>query len=399
MIPNKNQPKNIYKIASFEEIQIKVPWGHISAKKFPRLKELSKSTCSSDEDQTHQADPQPFDKSLPVLCFHGWLDNAGTFDRLIPLIQDVHPDLEFYSFDWPGHGKSSNRPDSIYTNSSIYISDIARIVNYMNLDKTGFNGMGHSMGGNALCAYACVFPNKIRNLVRIESEGYEPINRNVSGFAEDLESGYMNKFLKRAIETQIAYDNSFKSRPTNEYTFEEAKSRLMKGSNFGGYQVGSSVDEDHIHIMLERGLRPGEIDKNKFCFTRDVKLILPSFPFFTVEIGHNLLKNGYKHNTHNELQIQANYNCWYDMTINKNPKIYEDFYKNFDQISLYSQNRNYHLVCAEGNHHLHLNHPEVFIEKLNAWIGNTRDRSFAIDGLVLRDLRTSKELKDKCGLA
>ena len=76
-------------------LKVPVPWGHIAAKKFDRLEPVSRNPSTG------------VDKSLPFLCFHGWLDNANTHDRLIPLIQEKHPQLEFYSFDWPGHGKSS----------------------------------------------------------------------------------------------------------------------------------------------------------------------------------------------------------------------------------------------------------------------------------------------------
>ena len=37
--------------------------------------------------------------SLPFLAFHGWLDNAATFDYLAPLL----PELRIISLDLPGH--------------------------------------------------------------------------------------------------------------------------------------------------------------------------------------------------------------------------------------------------------------------------------------------------------
>ena len=44
------------------ELKLAVPWGHIAAKAWG----------------SHQ--------SPPVLCLHGWLDNANSFDRIIPLL-------------------------------------------------------------------------------------------------------------------------------------------------------------------------------------------------------------------------------------------------------------------------------------------------------------------------
>jgi pimeloyl-ACP methyl ester carboxylesterase len=38
----------------------------------------------------------------PILCLHGWLDNAGTFDRLIPLLPR---EFSYLAIDFPGELK------------------------------------------------------------------------------------------------------------------------------------------------------------------------------------------------------------------------------------------------------------------------------------------------------
>lgn len=67
----------------WEEVQIDVPWGVIAGKWY------------GDREQQ------------PVLAIHGWQDNAGTFDRLLPLLPQCIPIL---AIDLPGHGLSSHYP-------------------------------------------------------------------------------------------------------------------------------------------------------------------------------------------------------------------------------------------------------------------------------------------------
>lgn len=67
----------------WKEVEIDVPWGVIAGKWYG--------------DQSEQ----------PVLAIHGWQDNAGTFDRLLPLLPATIPIL---AIDLPGHGHSTPYP-------------------------------------------------------------------------------------------------------------------------------------------------------------------------------------------------------------------------------------------------------------------------------------------------
>ena len=49
----------------------------------------------------------------PVFAIHGWLDNAGTFDALIPLLPK---DLRVVAVEMPGHGLSDPFPPDIAYN-------------------------------------------------------------------------------------------------------------------------------------------------------------------------------------------------------------------------------------------------------------------------------------------
>ena len=66
------------------ELQISTPYGHLAFKEWGNSKASNK-----------------------ILCLHGWLDNSGSFDPLIPLLLDSRELYENYhilAWDEPGIG-------------------------------------------------------------------------------------------------------------------------------------------------------------------------------------------------------------------------------------------------------------------------------------------------------
>ena len=56
----------------------------------------------------------------------GWLDNAGSFDGLIPLLSLPSPHV--VAIDLPGHGLSSHRPPGTNAVFLNYLTDVRRVV-------------------------------------------------------------------------------------------------------------------------------------------------------------------------------------------------------------------------------------------------------------------------------
>ncbi|KAM6213852.1 LOW QUALITY PROTEIN: serine hydrolase-like protein 2 [Sarcoramphus papa] len=103
----------------FSELKFPVPWGHVAAKAWGPL------------------------EGHPVLCLHGWLDNANTFDKLIPLLPR---DYYYVAMDFSGHGLSSHRPAGSPYHFLDYVSDVRRVAAALQWRR--FTLMGHSMGGS-----------------------------------------------------------------------------------------------------------------------------------------------------------------------------------------------------------------------------------------------------------
>lgn len=101
----------------------------------------------------------------PVLCLHGWLDNAASF---IPLMQQL-PDTPMLAIDWPGHGHSQHLGTDSHYHFVDYVGDLFELINSQGWDRIHL--LGHSMGGLIASVFAGTFPDKVRSLMMIEACG------------------------------------------------------------------------------------------------------------------------------------------------------------------------------------------------------------------------------------
>lgn len=99
---------------------------------------------------------------VPVLALHGWLDNAGTFDLLAPLLPGAH----VVALDLAGHGFSANRSaDSAY-NIWQDAADLLEVADALGWKR--FNLLGHSRGAAIAALFAGTFPERAERVVLVE---------------------------------------------------------------------------------------------------------------------------------------------------------------------------------------------------------------------------------------
>lgn len=116
--------------------------------------------------------------STPVIALHGWLDNANTFDRMLPHMDNFH----VIALDLAGHGRSDFRSaDSGY---EIWhdISDIMTVADEMGWDR--FALLGHSRGAIISGLVAGTYPERISHAVLID--GFIPMPADAGGTAKHL---------------------------------------------------------------------------------------------------------------------------------------------------------------------------------------------------------------------
>lgn len=95
---------------------------------------------------------------------HGWQDNAGTFDPLIPLLS---PDFSYLSIDLPGHGLSSQLPHGMQYTVINCIHVLNYIRNHYKWNKLSI--CAHSAGAFVSTLYASLYPDHCDLLIAIDA--------------------------------------------------------------------------------------------------------------------------------------------------------------------------------------------------------------------------------------
>ncbi|MEO8746035.1 MAG: alpha/beta hydrolase, partial [Rhodanobacter sp.] len=102
----------------------------------------------------------------PLLAMHGWLDNAGSFALLAPLLATrfhvIAPDL-------PGHGHSDHLPPGATYHFADYVGTLLQVTDALRLGR--FTLLGHSLGAGVAALLAATAPERIERLLLIEGLG------------------------------------------------------------------------------------------------------------------------------------------------------------------------------------------------------------------------------------
>lgn len=126
----------------------------------------------------------------PVLCLHGWLDNAASF---IPLAQHL-TDIPLVALEFAGHGHSSHRSADARYYFFDHVEDIVQLCRQQGWQQLTI--IGHSMGAMVATALAASFPELLQRLVLIDSLGF--VTDSAANAAEQLRDG-INSRLKATV--------------------------------------------------------------------------------------------------------------------------------------------------------------------------------------------------------
>ncbi|KAL4705927.1 hypothetical protein ACJJTC_017509 [Scirpophaga incertulas] len=209
------------------EIEIPVPWGHVAGRWWG-----------------------PRDKQ-PIIAIHGWQDNAGTWDNLVPLLPVT---TSMLCIDLPGHGLSTHNPKGmLYYIFWDGIILLRRIVKHFGWSKISL--MGHSLGGALSFMYAASFPEDVDRIICIDIAS--PAVRDPKTTCK--QTGW-------SIDKVLEYEELPEDKiPCYEY---EAMIDIV----FDAYK--GSISRENCKILMKRGMSPtpAHMKKQGYHFKRDPRL-------------------------------------------------------------------------------------------------------------------------------
>ena len=264
-------------------------------------------------------------EGLPVLAFHGWLDNAATFDHLAPLL----PEFRLVSLDLPGHGLSDHRSSGTSYHFTDAVVDVLEVLDVLGWEC--FSLLGHSMGAGIASYLAGTIPEKIKYVMLIEGLGSTA--QEAEKMPENLREA-TSQWLHRSDKKLPLYPNM--------------ETAIKVRHNTGSIAVSS------VRTLVERGLR-----------NVDGGLTWRSDPSLKIRSRHYLIKE------------QA---CAFLQKISAPVLLIEAKNEKKDQWNELMQEliphvKNLQHRIISGDHHLHLDNPESVADVIHEFLNDFSENS------------------------
>ena len=118
--------------------------------------------------QVHMRDTGPREDNLPIVLLHGMSSSLHTYESWQAALQGKH---RVISVDLPGFGLTGPSPQGDYRIDA-YVRFVLRLLDTLNLKRVIL--VGNALGGEVAWQTAVLAPERVRKLVLIDSDGYQP---------------------------------------------------------------------------------------------------------------------------------------------------------------------------------------------------------------------------------
>lgn len=188
----------------------------------------------------------------PVLALHGIMDNASSFDLLIPLL----PRNYYYlCIDLPGHGKSSHFPGCLLIHTMDFVVVCKMLTDYFK--KEQYILMGHSYGGQIGVKFAQLYPEYVQLLILLDTVYSIPFPVHTYSV---LNLHIINSCLK--------YNEDIKTKNQKTYKYGEALHTASQKRNY------ETISPEAAKILLRRHLIKCGENQYKFSFDQRLKFYM-----------------------------------------------------------------------------------------------------------------------------
>ncbi|XP_046416905.1 serine hydrolase-like protein [Neodiprion fabricii] len=273
-----------------EELRLPMPWGHIAAKAWG----------------------SPNGK--PVLMVHGLLDNAGSFDRLIPFLPF---DYYFVCIDLPGHGLSSHFPAGLPLDYLNHVLALRRVLDSLKWSNCIY--IGHSLGATMGLMFTSIYPERVKKILCFDAVTATPITNN-----------RLIPHIRKVHDNILSIEG--KEKTMKVYTEDEVMYMLMYTRFFA------------LNFAAAEALMKRSVTKigDKYKLNRDVRLNAGLFPVFNSDQHLSLLE---------KLKSPAT-------VIAATATMATAHYEKMLWLSSDRLTKSHRFLIVEGNHDVHNNHPE-----------------------------------------
>jgi len=277
-------------------------------------------------------------KAEPVLCLHGWLDNAASFTPLMTVLPaELLSNKRFIAIEWPGHGQSSHRSADAHYHFFDYVYDLLELfeLNDWGSSKSeteqGIDIVAHSMGAMVACAFAAAFPEKVRSLTLIDSLGF------IYSDAKESTSQLRKGMLSRLKTSQVTAKNTARS-----FSIDTAiKARLAV----------SDLTDENASLLVSRSLIKV---KDNYCWRSDARLRNISPYRITQSQAQQLMSD-----------IQCPVQVLYG---DKGMAMVQQGIDNFAHLI-----NDLSMIKVSGGHHVHMEQPTILAKSLpRFWLANKK---------------------------
>lgn len=269
----------------------------------------------------------------PIVVLHGWQDNAGSFDTLIPLLPS---EMSYLALDFPGHGLSSHLPNGLFYSymDFVYLLNYVRV--HFNWDRMSF--MAHSMGSIVSFIYAGVFPNRVDMLIALDT--LKPLVRR-----PEININFMS-FRGENLPLVEQRNREVDKEPPN-YTYAEMIERMVDGTR-------GSVTAEMAPFLLKRGIKTTSLHPERYYFSRDSRMKYVHEAYFDQGICLELAK-----------RIQVPH-----LFIKSSDSSFSEIFRNITETInlLKKKNPKFEVHHVQGTHHVHLNNPERVFEIISKFL-------------------------------